>query len=50
MIARLPIRLVLGLFLAAGCSAPPGSHAHHGGPSAPPTSRRSTRERTMDES
>ena len=36
MIARLPIRLALGLFLAAGCSAPPGSHAHHGGPSAPP--------------
>ena len=37
MITRLPIRLVLGLLLAAGCSAQPGSHAHHGGPSAPPT-------------
>lgn len=36
MIARLPIRLVLGLLLAAGCSAQPGSHAHHGGSSAPP--------------
>jgi len=36
VIARLPIRLVLGLLLAAGCSAQPGSHAHHGGPSAPP--------------
>ena len=36
MITRLPIRLVLGLLLAAGCSAQPGSHAHHGGSSAPP--------------
>jgi len=36
MIARLPIRLALGLFLAAGCSVQPGSHAHHGGPAAAP--------------
>ena len=36
MIARLPTRLVLGLVLAAGCSAQPGPHAHHGGPSAAP--------------
>ena len=36
MIARLPIPMVLGLLLAAGCSAQPGSHAHHGAPSAPP--------------
>jgi tetratricopeptide (TPR) repeat protein len=36
MIARLPIRLALGLFLAAGCSVQPGSHAHHDGPAAAP--------------
>ena len=36
MIARLPTLLALGLVLAAGCSAQPGSHAHHGGPSAAP--------------
>jgi tetratricopeptide (TPR) repeat protein len=34
MMSRLPTLLVCTVFLATGCSAQPGSHAHHGGPTA----------------